>query len=62
MSWAILVIPGDHDGLVAVARTKVPGMKDFKTVNATHTFISWRPDVQGEITCFLKDGAFCDKT
>lgn len=33
------IIPGSDDGKVAVARTRLDGMADHKTVSATHTFI-----------------------
>ncbi|WP_420403911.1 lipase family alpha/beta hydrolase [Nisaea sp.] len=49
---------GPHDGRVAVARTKLPGMRAHTTVPASHTFIPWRPAVLRLIASFLKTGSF----
>ncbi|HRC26150.1 MAG TPA: alpha/beta fold hydrolase [Alphaproteobacteria bacterium] len=53
-----LLIDGDHDGRVCVEKTKLKGMKDHITFAATHSFISWKRGVHGQITHFLKDGVF----
>lgn len=64
--WPYIVadrlIEGDHDGRVAVEKTKLPGMTDFTTVPATHSFISWRGDVHEQIVRFLRDGKFGNTT
>jgi triacylglycerol lipase len=52
------LIPGVHDGMVAVEKTKMAGMKDHKVVNATHSLIVWRPSVQQMAIGFLKTGKF----
>jgi len=49
---------GPHDGRVAVARTRLPGMRAHTTVAASHTTIPWRPAVLRQIAAFLKTGAF----
>lgn len=52
------VIPDKSDGRVAVKKTKIKGMADHITVNATHTFIMKKPDTQKHILTFLKEGHF----
>lgn len=52
------IIPGPHDGKVAVERTKVPGMRDFLAVPYSHTFIMRRREVIGQIAYFLRHGRF----
>ncbi len=55
---AAFVTPGKSDGRVTVARTKLEGMKDHISVNATHTFIMNKPVVHRHIIEFLKEGKF----
>lgn len=52
------LIEGDHDGRVAVEKAKMAGMKDFMTVPATHSFISWKGSVHKQAINFLKNGQF----
>jgi len=53
-----LLIPGRDDGKVAVARTRLPGMRDFICLHATHPFIMRNPRVLSQTTHFLKNGRF----
>lgn len=55
---AAFVVPGPGDGRVSVERTRLEGMKDHMTVNATHTYIMDRSDVHRQIVHFLEEGAF----
>lgn len=55
---AAFVIPGQSDGRVALEKTKLEGMKDHLTLPATHSFISWKPDVHKQIVYFLRNGEF----
>jgi pimeloyl-ACP methyl ester carboxylesterase len=55
---ANFIIPGEHDGRVSVERTKLDGMKDHLTLPATHSFISWKPEVHSHIKHFLRNGSF----
>jgi hypothetical protein len=55
---ASFVIPGEHDGRVAVEKTKMDGMKDHLVLSATHSFISWKPEVHNQIINFIKNGEF----
>lgn len=46
------------DGTVSVAETRVEGMSDFIQMPASHTFMMWNADVQGQALHFLRHGAF----
>ncbi len=54
-SW---VIPGEDDGTVAVARTRVEGMVDFVTVQANHTFIMQDARAIRQAVHFIENGRF----
>lgn len=49
-----------HDGLVAVDETRLPGMTDFATVHASHTWIMDHPRARELVVRFLETGAFRD--
>ena len=53
-----LIVPGPDDGVVAVERTKVAGMKDFLLLPQTHAFIMKSEDVIQQVIHFLEHGAF----
>jgi pimeloyl-ACP methyl ester carboxylesterase len=55
---SLLIIPGKNDGKVAVARTKIKGMKDHIILHATHTFMPSNPGVIRQTAHFLKQGKF----
>jgi len=50
------LIPGDDDGTVGVASTRLPGATDFMTVNSLHTFLVNRNDVIEATVHFLQTG------
>jgi triacylglycerol lipase len=51
--------PGhEHDGTVSVEETRLPGMADFRTVAAGHTFIMNDPRVRAWVVRFLREGRF----
>lgn len=52
------LIPGDDDGTVSVASTKLPGAKDFKTIPALHSFMIEDLKTIDASTRFLKTGCF----
>ena len=51
-------IPGPDDGLVAVASTRLAGMRDFLVLPHGHTFIMNSREVARQTLAFLRDGAF----
>jgi triacylglycerol esterase/lipase EstA (alpha/beta hydrolase family) len=55
-----LLIPGEDDGKVAVERTKIEGMNDFRVFPCSHSFFMSRKKVQNQVRSFLSDGCFID--
>ena len=53
-----MMIPGKDDGKVSIERSKLKGMKSFKVVHASHTFIMKNNLVGQCVVSFLKSGAF----
>ncbi len=49
---------GPHDGTVSVAETRLAGMADFATVDASHTWIADHPRTAELVLAFLDWGAF----
>lgn len=47
-----------HDGTVAVAETKLPGMRAFAEIDATHTWIMNDPRVHALVLAYLRDPTF----
>lgn len=63
ISWvtrALGILPAQEpsDGTVTVAETKHPQMHDFRTVDASHTWIMDHPQVQAWTLRFLQEGKF----
>jgi triacylglycerol lipase len=54
-SW---LIPGDDDGKVSLKNMKLDGMRDFRKVAATHTFIVRDKEAIRQTILFLKTGLF----
>lgn len=54
------VIPGRHDGLVSLERSRLPGAADWMTVAADHTFLMNHRSVAAATLAFLRDGRFPD--
>lgn len=50
------LIPGDDDGTVTVASTRLPGAADFMTVACLHSFLMGNEDVIASTVQFLKNG------
>jgi pimeloyl-ACP methyl ester carboxylesterase len=51
------LIPGDDDGTVSVAATRLPGAADFMTVNKLHSFLMADAEVIEATLRFLQTGA-----
>lgn len=51
------LIPGDDDGVVSVASTRLPGATDFLLVSTPHTFMMLSPEVSTACRQFLKSGS-----
>ena len=56
--WFEAYFHGPNDGKVSVESAKLAEMKDFITVDASHTFIASSPIVQDEVADFLARGRF----
>ena len=52
------MIPGKDDGKVAIARTRVEGMKDFLIVHSPHPFLMNHKPAQENALHFIKTGKF----
>jgi hypothetical protein len=52
------LIPGEDDGTVSLASTRLEGAKDFLVMDASHTFIMQREDVARQVEHFLRTGSF----
>lgn len=52
------LVPGDDDGTVSVASTKLPDAKDFKAIPALHSFLIEDEKAIIAVTRFLKTGCF----
>ena len=55
---APFILPGPHDGMVPVERTKIKGMADHIVVPSTHTFMMFNPRVMRQVKYFLENGRF----
>ena len=51
------MLPGDDDGTVTVATTRLKGAVDFRVVPVRHTFIMNDPNVQKMAASFLNTGS-----
>ncbi len=55
------LVPGDDDGVVAVAETHLPGAADFIVVDASHSFIVYNDAAIAATLNFLNHGYFTDQ-
>ena len=56
--FSLIEPEGPHDGTVSVAETRLPGMADFTTVDASHTWITHDPATVTKVLSFLGTGRF----
>ncbi len=52
------LVPGDDDGVIAVASTRLPGAADFVRVSALHAILPAEPEVMAHTLNFLQNGRF----
>lgn len=52
------LLPGDDDGLVTVAETRLDGARDFMLVPTTHGLVDDHPQTIDATVTFLRDGRF----
>jgi pimeloyl-ACP methyl ester carboxylesterase len=52
------LLPGDNDGIVTVASTRLAGARDFLLVNEVHFSLFHSANVQARVLEFLKHGCF----
>ena len=52
------LIPGEDDGTVSVARTQLPGMRDFVRLPVSHTMILLSRAAAEQAVAFLRTGRF----
>ena len=53
VSGRLFAADADHDGTVAVDETRLPGLAEFATVDASHTTIMNAPEVRARVIAFL---------
>jgi triacylglycerol lipase len=52
------ILPGEHDGIVPVERTRIEGMSDHIVIPATHSFMMFNSEVMQQAYHFLQHAAF----
>lgn len=52
------ILPGAHDGIVPVDRTRLKGMTDHIVIPATHSFMMFNPAVMKQVHAFLLNAKF----
>lgn len=58
--WFSPLLPGENDGAVSVASTRLPEMQDFVVVETTHTLIMLSRRVRRQVLNFLAHGRFAE--
>lgn len=56
--WFSALLPGDDDGAVSVAATRLDEMRDFLVVPASHTLMMFNHEVRRQTLHFLQRGCF----
>lgn len=55
-------LQGEHDGTVAVAETRLPGLADHCVVESNHMGLLFSAEVAQRVACFLRTGQFLPTT
>ncbi len=58
LGFALGSLTAPHDGTVAVAETRLPGIADHRTVSASHTGMLLSSEVADLVVEFLRSGSF----
>ena len=56
--WFSWLLPGDNDGAVSVASTRLAEMRDFIVVDSSHTLLMFSREVRRQVRHFLAEGCF----
>jgi len=56
--WFSALIPGEDDGAVSVAATRLPEMRDFTIVRSSHSLVMFNRRVRRQVLHFLAEGRF----
>lgn len=56
--WFSWLIPGENDGAVSVASTRLAEMRDFIVVDSSHTLLMFNRTVRDQVRYFLATGRF----
>ncbi|MGH1403414.1 MAG: esterase/lipase family protein [Alphaproteobacteria bacterium] len=52
------ILNGEHDGIVAVERTKIDGMSDHIVMSASHSFMMFNTDIMTQALYFIHHNEF----
>lgn len=56
--WFSRLLPGEDDGAVSVASTRLPEMRDFIVTDSTHSLMMFNAEVRRQVLQFLEKGHF----
>jgi len=56
--WFSRLLPGEDDGAVSVASTRLPEMRDFIVTDSTHSLMMFNAEVRRQVLQFLGNGHF----
>lgn len=56
--WFSRLLPGEDDGAVSVASTRLPEMRDFIVVDSSHSLMMFNRQVHAQVVQFLSCGRF----
>ena len=56
--WFSWLIPGENDGSVSVASTRLDEMRDFIVIDSSHALVMFNHRVRAQVRHFLAEGRF----